>query len=531
MRKLPLGIQNFRKIIEGGYVYVDKTRYIYNLIDSASYVFLSRPRRFGKSLLLDTIGEVFGGDRALFEGLWISASDYGFEKHPVIRLDMSNISTEGPGMLKSSIASALRKIIENENLDTKDEIPSDMFKHLIEDLYKKHGQRVVVLIDEYDKPILDHIGNAEAAEANRQALKGLYGILKSMDPYLRFTFMAGVSKFTKTSAFSELNNLFDITLTDEYSNICGVATDELDEYFGEHIRGVAELEDFKRYGDLHDEILAWYDGYSWDGKTRVINPFSLMSFLMQKRFAGFWFASGSPKFLIDLIKKKPGEYANLKNLELSEYMLDVVELGKIAVEPLLFQTGYLTIKKTIRTRGAPSYLMQMPNFEVRDAFNLNVVSALTENDEVRTGRMRLDIDRALQSGDLDKMLETLRWFFASIPHNLHIELEAYYHSVFYAMMLALGFDMDVEVSVSKGRVDAVLEVGDKAYVMEFKYVKCPPGASAADKQKLSSEALDEAMRQIGDRGYGAKYKGSGKTVYQAAFAFLGRGDIEMRVGG
>ena len=545
MKKLPLGIQSFRKIIEGGYVYVDKTQYIYNLINNASYIFLSRPRRFGKSLLLDTIGEVFSGDRELFKGLWIYASDYGFAKHPVIRLDMSGISAENPDALKRSLASALRKRIEDENLyeshseslgerlgenlDIADEIPSDMFKRLIEALCKKHGQRVVVLIDEYDKPILDHIDNFEVADANRQVIKGFYGILKSMDPYLRSTFITGVSKFTKTSLFSELNNFFDITLTEEYSNICGVAIEELGEYFGEHIVSLSALESFKQYGNLRDEILAWYDGYSWDGKTRAINPFSLISFFMQKRFAGYWFASGSPKFLIDLIKKKPGDYTNLTNMELSEYMLDMAELGKIAVEPMLFQAGYLTVKETIQTRGSPAYRVGMPNFEVREAFNLNVVSALTENDEVRTGRMRLDIDRALQAGDLQRMLEALRSFFASIPYNLHIEQEAYYHSVFYAMMSALGFDMDVEVSVSKGRIDAALELGDKAYVMEFKYKKCPPGASAAEKQKLSKEALDEAMRQIGDRGYSAKYKGSGKDVYQAAFAFLGRGDIEMRV--
>ena len=210
-------------------------------------------------------------------------------------------------------------------------------------------------------------------------------------------------------------------------------------------------------------------------------------------------------------------------------MLDEIELDKITVEPLLFQTGYLTVKEIIQTWYTPTYLVEMPNYEVREAFNLHVISALTENDEVRTGQMQMGIRRALQTGDLQKTLEILRGFFASIPYNLHIEQEAYYHSIFYALMSALGLNIGVEVSVSKGRVDAILEFEDKVYVMEFKYEHCAPGASDEEKRKLYDKALDEAMGQINDREYTAKYQGSGKAIYKAAFAFLGRGDIDMRV--
>jgi len=306
MKKLPLGIQNFREIIKDDYFYVDKTQYIYSLLNDASYYFLSRPRRFGKSLLLDTISEVFKGEKQLFEGLWIFDSDYVFTKYPVIRLDMSNISNENPGILKESLSAALKKRANEEELDVQDEISSDLFKHLIEDLYKKYDQRVVVLIDEYDKPILDHLGNLKVAEANRQILRGFYGILKSMDPYLRFVLITGVSKFIKTSIFSELNNLLDITLTKKYSNICGVTIDDFDQYFRDHIEYLSALNDFKAIDNIRDRILAWYDGYSWDGKTKVLNPFSLLSFFKQERFSSFWYASGTPKFLMDLIKKNPG---------------------------------------------------------------------------------------------------------------------------------------------------------------------------------------------------------------------------------
>jgi len=531
MKKLPLGIQSFRKIITEGYVYVDKTPYIYDLLNSASYYFLSRPRRFGKSLLLDTIGEVFGGDKELFCGLAIYDSDYDFVKYPVIRLDMSNIANKTPEILEDSLAASLRQRIKDEDLDITDTIPSDMFKHLINGLCKKYGQRVVVLIDEYDKPILDHLHDIEIAEANRQVIRGFYGILKSMDPYLRFTFMTGVSKFTKTSVFSELNNMLDITLLKKYANICGVAKGDLEKYFGEHLEHLSTLNKPKHCHNIHDEILAWYDGYSWDGETKLINPFSLLSFFMQERFAGFWYASGTPKFLIDLIKKHPSAYTNLNNLEVSEFMLDTIEFDKIAIEPLLFQTGYLTIKKILPTQGQPLYLLGMPNFEVREAFNMQIVAALTESGELRAGQAQIEICRALNNGNLQKMLDILRGLFASIPYELHIDREAYYHSIFYAVMSVLGFDMDVEVSVAKGRVDAVLELEETVYIMEFKYKNCPPKASEIDKQALFAAALTEAMDQLNDRGYSAKYLGSGKTIYKVAFAFLGRDDIEMKASG
>ena len=302
MKKLPLGLQSFRKIVDGDYVYVDKTQYIYNLINNGCYYFLSRPRRFGKSLLLDTIAEAMSGNKELFKDLFIYDSDYNFEKYPVLRLDMSNIANETPEILKEELSGELNKRVKSEGFDFEYSTPSAVFKNLIEALCKKYGQRVVVLIDEYDKPILDHIINTETAEANRKVLSGFYGVMKSLDACLRLTFITGVTKFTKTSIFSEMNNLLDLTLTKKYSNICGIAVDDLAEYFGEHIENLATLNSFKRYSNIHDEILAWYDGYSWDGETRVINPFSLLSFFEQERFSSFWYASGTPKFLMDLIK-------------------------------------------------------------------------------------------------------------------------------------------------------------------------------------------------------------------------------------
>ena len=529
VKKLPLGIQSFKEIASQDYIYIDKTQYIYQLLNDARYYFLSRPRRFGKSLLLDTINAVFEGDKHLFKGLRIYDSDYNFESHPVLKLDLSNISNESPDALKESLLSALKKRVRIEKLDIDERIPSDLFKHLIEDLYIKYGRTVVVLIDEYDKPILDHLGNIKVAEANRQILRSFYGILKSMDSYLRFVFITGVSKFIKTSIFSELNNLADITLTKKYANICGVATDDFNQYFCEHINYLSGLDDFKPIENIHERILSWYDGYSWDGRTKVLNPFSLLNFFMQERFSSFWYSSGTPKFLMDIIKNNPGAYMNLKNLEITELTLDTADINQISIEPLLFQTGYLTIKKVITTDAAPVYLLDLPNFEVREAFNLHVIASLTESGDVRTGQAQIAIKKALQNGDLQKIRDILKSLFASIPYQLHIDREAYYHSIFYAVMNILGFDIDVETSVSKGRIDAVLMLNDKIYIMEFKYADCTPDLVEDKKKAVVDDLLTKAMDQIKKREYAAKYIGSGKIVYLAAFVFSGRDEIEMEV--
>ena len=565
MKKLPLGIQNFREIIEDNCIYADKTKYIYDLIYNAKYYFLSRPRRFGKSLLLDTIGEVFGGDRELFKGLWIYDSGYDFARHPVLRLDMSNISNETPEILKKSLLSALINRIHEENLNIDDAIPSDMFKHAIEALYKKYNQKVVVLIDEYDKPILDHLTDINTAEENRMVIKGFYGVLKSMDRFLRFTMLTGVSKFTKTSIFSELNNLFDITMVERYANICGIEVENLEKYFGGHIGALPVCNmpqrangggkkggagnggnedsvnktdigkiyggnaDSRNDGGWLDVILSWYDGYSWDGRTRVINPFSLLSFLMQKRVGSFWYSSGSPKFLIDLMKKSPEIYSNLQNMELTESMLDSVELDKITPEPLLFQTGYLTVREVqLDSWSPPVFTLEIPNLEVRDAFSQHIISEFTESGQVRAGQAKIEILRALRDGNLQKMHEILRSLFASIPYELHIDREAYYHSIFYAVMTVLGFDIDAEVSTSKGRVDAVLEHADKVYIIEFKYKGCDPALAEAEKRKIADAALNDGIAQIKSRGYHNKYAGGGKVVHMAVFVFLGRDDVYMR---
>ena len=528
VKNLPLGIQSFRKIITGDYVYIDKTQYIYDLLVSSKHYFISRPRRFGKSLLLDTIAEVFMGDRELFKGLWIYDSDYVFEKHPVLRLDMSNIANDSPDVLKNELSNVLKRCAKKEDIEIDDSSPYAAFRILIEELRDKYNRSVAVLIDEYYKPILDHLHNVDIAEANRAVLGGFYGILKSMDPYLKFTFITGVTKFTKTSIFSGLNNLYDLTLDRKYANICGIPVEALNMYFDEHIEDIAIQKgvDFKEH--ISDEILAWYDGYSWDGENRVINPYSLISFFMRKSFESFWYASGTPSFLINILKNKPTSFLSLQNPEIRERTLDSFDIKKIGVTSLLFQTGYLTVKKTLPDIRPTVYVLEIPNLEVREALYMNIIAEFTEQDEDFAETAYMRIKESLKNGNLQYMLETLRGLFASIHYQLHIDRESYYHSILYAVMSILGFDIDAEVSTSKGRIDAVLELADIVYVMEFIYMDCEPDAKQETKRKIFDEALEVGMKQIKDRGYIDRFAGSGKKVCQAAFAFLGRDNIEMR---
>ena len=530
MKKLPLGIQNFKKIIEGDYIYADKTQYVYNLIHDASYYFLSRPRRFGKSLLLDTIAEAFSGDKELFRGLYLYESGYSFEQHPVLRLDMSNIANKTPENLEESLCVELRTRIFQEGFSIDSRLPSDILKNLIESLYTKYNRKIVVLIDEYDLPILDHIDDIKTAEANRQVLKNFYGVLKSMDPCLRFIFITGVSKFTKTSIFSELNNLFDITLTKKYSNICGINAENFDQLFKPYIDDLAFQEGFCDYNITRDKILAWYDGYSWDGETKVINPFSLLSFFAQKRFSNYWYASGTPAFLIKLIKNNPSAFLSLNNLEISERTLDSFDIRKMSAASLLFQTGYLTVADKIMRGDTENYILEMPNREVSEAFNLNIITDFTGNEESFTETAYWRMKDSLATGNLDDMLVLLKSIFASIPYYLHVNREAYYHSIFYASMIILGFHIYAEVPVSGGRIDAVLELDNFVYILEFKYVNyLKQRSGSAEKKNILSSALAEGMDQIKAKGYANKFVGGGKTIYLAVFAFLGRDDINMAV--
>ena len=525
MKKLPIGIQTFREIIEEGYVYADKTEYIYNLIQGGKCYFLSRPRRFGKSLLLDTMKEAFEGNRGLFKGLWIDGSGFDWKKRPVIRIDMTQVKLTDTASIETSLVEILKWVAEDENIELAETNSVIMFSRLIRKLSSKYGERVVVLIDEYDKPIIDFIDDPERAAKNRELIGNFYGVLKGQDANLAFVFLTGVSKFAKTSIFSKLNNLIDLTMWDRYAGICGFTEAEFDALFPEFLYGY--IEHLKAKGDpdggktateTRDDIFGWYDGYTWDGETRVFNPFSLLSFFNRKKFLPFWYETGTPTFLPAVFKERPVEYLDLQETVIDELSLGSHEIENAPLESLLFQTGFLTVKSLLP--GTPEgYVLGFPNREVAQSFGQTFLTSAAMKGNPLGNAFITGMRETLDAGEPEKIAEQMRGLYASIPYQLHRSEESYYQTVFLATMQFLGFRVMGEVSVSEGRVDGVIEQPNgMTYVVEFKYV--------ADEKDMDA-AIQRAFSQIEERGYAERYAGTRKTVFKVAAVVAGRGEVKV----
>jgi hypothetical protein len=528
MKGLPVGVQSFRQVIEGGYVYADKTGYIHDLVEGGKYYFLSRPRRFGKSLLVDTIAEVFSGDRELFAGLAIAGTDWAFESHPVVRIDMTQVSLSSAERLEESLVGYLSTIAQAVGVSLAGpRLPTDMLRSLIEALATKHGKRVVVLVDEYDKPIIDHIDAPQKAKANREVLGGFYGVLKGQDANLRFVLLTGVSKFTQLSLFSKLNNLLDLTLWREFAGICGITEDEFDRLFGEHVEvyrasvaGLARHPDAGKSTDqIRRQIFEWYDGYTWDGLTRVFNPFSLLSFFKMREFSPYWFRTGTPSFLMSDFQKRPWEYATLQGATISENVLDSHDIEDAPLASVLFQTGFLTVRSVGYSGLKREFHLGLPNEEVSQSFAELFLTAVSGTPDGYSLKFAEELATALDAGRPEGLAAPLAGLYASIPYQLHLQNEAYYHSVFLAVMQFLGFRVLGEVSVAGGRIDGVVDrPNGMSYVIEFKYT--------ADESGLD-EALAAAAAQIEDRAYAGRYTGTGRKVFNVAVAVAARGVVRV----
>ena len=492
LKALPLGIQDFEKIITNDFLYIDKTTYIHQMVKKGGLYFLSRPRRFGKSVLINTLQALYQGRRELFEGLYI-ADKWDWQPRPIIRLDFLGVKT-GKGMLEQEINDRLdeQAAIYGVKLEAPDS--NRRFRQLILELSKQG--RVVVLIDEYDKPILDQISNQEQAEANRKLLATFYAVLKSLEHHLEFLLMTGVSKFSKVSLFSDLNNLTDITLHPTYGRITGYTQQELDHYFSPYLEdGIGGL-----CGEpLRNKIKDWYNGYSWDGKTRVYNPVSVLQLLYQHKFDVFWFATGTPRFLIELLRQKRIDIKNLPGMEVNSMFMEGYEPDAIDPVAMLFQTGYLTIKEIIYAEEndeLDTYQMDYPNFEVRRSFLNHLLADYAEQAPSFIGPMVQKLKRDLGKNKIDAFCQGLQGLFATIPYNAFVpEREGYYQTVIYLILSLLGLEPACEVQTNKGRVDAVLETSNCFYVVEFKI----------------GSAL-EAIDQIKEREYAAAYAHRSKPV-------------------
>ncbi len=426
MKDLPIGISTFRDIIEGNFLYIDKTKYIYDMIRPAKgYYFLSRPRRFGKSLLVSTLDEIFSGNKELFKGLWIYNSNYKWDKYPVIRIDMSNTKIKTASELEKRLLKMVNNTGKKFDIKIEDDVYYGAFGELIEKIAEKsEKKKVVILIDEYDKPIIDNITNTKEVIGIRDILKGFYGVMKAEDRYIRFVFMTGVSKFSKAGVFSELNNLDDITMSNRFSTMLGITQEELKKYFAKHINAVA-----KKMGISKEEVIKglkeWYDGYCFSEESkRVYNPFSTMKFFKEAKYSNYWFETGTPRFLIDLIKERDYDLTEIP-AEVDSMAFSTYEVEDLEILPLLFQRGYLTITKYNEKRQ--SYTLDYPNKEVKQSFTKAIFKAITGRNDVKG---IIDVIREkIEANDIEGMMEEIKYVLMNLPYPIREGRHRYYQSV------------------------------------------------------------------------------------------------------
>ena len=460
MKKLPVGIQTFSEIINEDYLYIDKTGIAYSLIDRFKYVFLSRPRRFGKSLFLDTLHNIFEGNRELFRGLLIEKLWNWEVKYPVIRISFSG-GINSTADLEADLLYILQSNEKRLGLKCENRVrPQHFFAELIEKAYEKYHQKVVILIDEYDNPILDNIENIPEALLIRNGMRNFYTKIKENDRYLRFAFLTGVSKFAKVSIFSGLNNLEDISLNPDYGNICGYTQLDLDTTFAPYLEGV----------DM-EKVKVWYNGYNFLGDT-VYNPFDILLFIKNNhRFKNYWFETGTPSFLIELIKKNNYFIPRFNGLQVNESLLNSFDIQNLNLETILFQSGYLTIKRQLPLDMGFGYKLGFPNMEVRISFNdylLQSMTTVSENEPIRRELFAL-----LMSGDVASLEPAIKRLFASIAYNNYTNndiarFEGFYASVLYAYFSSMVVGMIAEDASNMGRIDLTLVAGGRTFLFEFK---------------------------------------------------------------
>ncbi len=488
MKNLPIGIQTFHQIRdkEENYIYIDKTYLALKLIKSGKYYFLSRPRRFGKSLFLDTLKDIFEGKKELFEGLYIYDKWDWERTYPVIKISFGAGVIEDRADLDKRIFNIIKANQEKLEIECEDIDDSrECFFQLIKLAYEKYKQKVVILIDEYDKPILDNVTDKKLSKKIRDRLKNIYSVIKDSDQYVKFAFLTGVSKFSRVSLFSGLNNLEDISLDERYATICGYTHKDVETHFEERLDGV----------DLV-ELKKWYNGYNFLGDG-VYNPFDILLFFSKgKSYRNYWFETGNPSFLIEVLKQKKYFLPNLEDVAVSESDLGSFDVDDIKIETLLFQTGYLTIKEVKTIFNQRIYKLTYPNLEVRTALNENIFKYLLTDSSIP----KIPILTAILNKDMDKFKREIYQLFASLPYNSYIKndiqnYEGYYANVMYAYLAGLGIQFIAEDVSNLGRIDLTIATPDmsQVYVIEFKVV---------NNKSQNAKALE----QIKEKRYYEKYQ-------------------------
>ncbi len=494
---LPIGIQTLSKIREGNCYYVDKTDFALRLIAEGTHYFLSRPRRFGKSLFLDTLAELFAGNQVLFRGLAAESRWDWSRRYPVIRLSFGGGVVRQPGELDAKIGEQLAVNQEALGISCTQPTLGGCFAELIRKAHATTGERVVVLVDEYDKPILDNITAPEMARAMRDGLRDLYSVIKDSDAHIRFVFLTGVSKFSKVSLFSGLNNLKDITVDARYSAICGYTEADLDQVFAPELAGLDR-----------DQIRAWYNGYNWLGEA-VYNPFDVLLLFDAREFRPWWFETGTPTFLVEVLTERGFFTPDLAQVRASEALISTFDVQNMPSEALLWQTGYLTFTGSRQMGARWEYQLGYPNLEVESALNDALLKGLM-GDAMQAERAVSRLYDVLVAADFDALRRHIASLFAAIPHQWHdthpfARYEGYYASVFYSHLAALGLDLVAEDASHQGRLDLRLRFNGHIWLFEFKVVELAPEGAA--------------LQQIKDRGYADKYRAEGQPIHLVGIEF------------
>ncbi|GAA5819278.1 MAG: AAA family ATPase [Methanobrevibacter sp. CfCl-M3] len=494
MKLLPIGIPTFSEIIKNNYVYVDKTKDIYNMVTTGKIYFLSRPRRFGKSLLLSTLESLFKGEKDLFKDLYIHDKWDWEQSYPVIHLDMSEVKSKSSEILENSLINQIKRIAKEKKINLESDILIDIFAELIDEIHTKFGKKVVVLVDEYDAPLVDNISDETVLESNKSVMNGFYKILKSKNEYLRFVFLTGVSKFSGVSVFSGLNSPDDISLNRDFACICGYTQEDLEYYFKEYIDKLA-LEYGYSYEECLSEIDFYYDGYSWDGINKLYNPFSTLKLFRERNFANYWYATGVTTSLMNVLKKlvleKNDVMALFKKSGLNNTGLMSFSSMSKDITPLMFQSGYLTIKTREIRRGPVRYSIGFPNFEVEESFYLNLLAEITDKSESEIQSINYDLKEYLVNADEENMKLELKVMLSNIPNLIHEHSHNYYQTAIMSWLFGAGFKIIGEYNLAKRRVDAVVTIEDTTVVVELKF----------DDDKSLDELLNDGLNQIHDFKY------------------------------
>ena len=501
MTKFPIGIQNFQKLRESGFLYVDKTALVHQLVSIEGCYFLSRPRRFGKSLLLSTFEAYFQGKKELFKGLALEHLEKDWMVYPVLHLDLNAERYDKPENLISIIDRHLRGWENKYGKEENDKTPADRFIGIIRRAYEQTGQKVVILVDEYDKPLLEAIGNEELQNDYRKTLKSVYGVAKTMDSYIQFAFFTGVTKFSKVSVFSDLNNLKDISLDARFVAACGITEKEIHAYFDAEVGSMAEANGIDKV-TCYERLKQQYDGYHFrENSVGVYNPFSLLNALDCKEFKDYWFETGTPTFLIETLKRNNYELENITREEVTADLLGSLDSIDTNPLPLLYQSGYLTIKDYNPRFG--SYILGFPNGEVERGFTRFLFRHYAPIRADQSVSFINNFTIEVENGQPEKFMPRLEALFANQDYQVVGDTELYFHNVTNLVFKMLGFYTDVERHTTDGRMDMLVQTKDFIYIFEFKIDK----------------SADEALAQIEEKQYAKPFETDPRKLYKIGVNF------------